>query len=686
MTRLGKTLAAGVAAASLMAGAAEATDLKLKRVLLSTGGVGLYEYEADVEGDATVELKAPLDQIDDILKSLVVFDDRGGVGGLDLAGAEPLSETFRTLPFTAADLQSTPRLLTALRGAEVEIAGPRALKGRIVAVAEETETSPQGATTRHRVTLAGDAGLEQFVLEQAESLRFSDPAVREAVAKALSAVAAEAEKGARVIKLKSRGKDARVLHVAYLAAAPIWKASYRLVLDPARDAKTGVLQGWATLENFSGQDWSGVDLTLVSGRPVAYKQALYRVYKIDRPEAPVDIGARLNPGVDQGAIAAPLSAAPAPTRARADHLMAKSRSLQMETTAGAPAPVATAEAPLSLSPAAEAATAQEGETQVAFHLPFPVSVANGRTLSLPIVDAETPVERVALYDPRVDARHPLSAAELTNDGKAALPPGVVTIYEKAAADSSRGDGEARGASYVGDSRLSATPAGETRLLSYALDQKTTVEQDDSDDTALVRARIAKGVLTIDDLTRRHTVYRVKAAEPRHLVVFAAKLEGGKLTAPDPKTVKEAEGRYRAPFDVAAGDGQSFDINQERTDQRLVELASLDDSSLAVYAKSGHVDAQSRAALEKLADLRAKQADAERAVEEAAAKIEAVTADQTRLKNLLGAVAAGSDLSKRYLHKLDADETELEQLTAAKAQRETARDEASRAVEAFVAGL
>src|SRR5947209_6882349 len=93
---------AGVALAALSAASrAEAADLALKRVLLSTGGLGLYEYEAEVEGDATVELKAPLDQIDDILKSLVVYDDHGGVGGLDLPGPEPLSQTFRALPFTA---------------------------------------------------------------------------------------------------------------------------------------------------------------------------------------------------------------------------------------------------------------------------------------------------------------------------------------------------------------------------------------------------------------------------------------------------------------------------------------------------------------------------------------------------------------------------------------------------------
>ena len=110
----------------------------------------MYEYEAEVEGDATVELKVRLDQVDDVLKSLVVFDDHGGVGGLDLASAEPLSETFRSLPFTRSDLQSTPQLLSALQGAEVEVGGARALSGRIVAVTEETETQAATAARSRR--------------------------------------------------------------------------------------------------------------------------------------------------------------------------------------------------------------------------------------------------------------------------------------------------------------------------------------------------------------------------------------------------------------------------------------------------------------------------------------------------------------------------------------------------------
>ena len=656
----------GVAAGALAAaGAAQASDLALKRVLLSTGGVGLYEYEAEIDGDATVELTAPLDQVDDILKSLVVFDDHGGVGGLDLAGPRPLADSFRTLPFALKDLQSTPQLLQALRGAEVEVGGARKLRGRILAVSEEKEARPDGAalSVRHRVTVMTEAGLQSFVLEQADEVAFADPALREALGKALTAVAQDAERNSRTLRLASRGEGKRKLHVAYLAAAPVWKVAYRLALDPAPDSKTATLQGWATLENFSGQDWSGVDLTLVSGRPVAYRQALYHAYMIDRPLAPLDIGAELKPEVDRGA--APARPAPAPlARAFAGEQM----SSMLKVDAAAPKTP-----PLALG--AEPVAAQQEATQVAFHLPHPVSVANGRTLSLPIVDAQEPVTRVGVFDVGVDAHHPLSAAELTNATASALPPGVVTIYEQGAA----------GFTYVGDSRLSATPAGEKRLMSYALDQKTTIEMDDSDATSLALARVAKGVLTLEDLTRRRTVFRVKAAEPRKLIAYAAKLPEGHLTAPDPKTVAEADGRYRVPFDVKAGDGQSFAVEQERTQTREVALASLDESALAVYVKSGDLDPATRAALEKLSALRAAQADAERALEDAKSKIEAVEADQSRLKDLLAAVAAGSDLSKRYLAKLDADETELEKRRVAVAAREKARDAARAAVANFVAG-
>ena len=410
-----------------------------------------------------------------------------------------------------------------------------------------------------------------------------------------------------------------------------------------------------------------VDLTLVSGRPVTFRQELYRSYMVDRPEAPVEVGGRLAPGVDEGAVARQEETEAPPTLTEHTTSKAMMRAPAAHAFAAAPAPAPTlAPAPPPMNFAAGAATvaAEEGLTQVSFHIPFPVSVGAGRTLSLPVVDAPEPAVRVAFYDPSVDSRHPLSAVELANGGKSGLPPGIVTTYEE-------GDS---GVAYVGDSRLSDLPAGDKRLLSYALDQKTLIEASAADATSLTRATIAKGMLNVETLNRHKATYRVKASEPRRLVIAAPKLEGWKLTEPDNAIVNQSEGRYRIAFDVKAGDGQTFVITQETTVTRVLALANIDDASLGFYLKAREIDPATQAQLATLGDLRGKQAAAEHALAEVSGQIDEVVADQTRLKNLLPVVAAGSDLQKRYLAKLDQDETALDQL---KATRAPARRRATR---------
>ena len=127
-----------VALVSLFALPAFAQDLALKRVMLSSGGLGYFEYEAAVEGDATLALDVPLDQVDDVLKSLVVYDAGGSAGEITLPGREPLTQSLVDLPFDRTALGSAVALLNALQGAEIRIAAPKAVSGRLVHVDEET--------------------------------------------------------------------------------------------------------------------------------------------------------------------------------------------------------------------------------------------------------------------------------------------------------------------------------------------------------------------------------------------------------------------------------------------------------------------------------------------------------------------------------------------------------------------
>src|ERR1051325_2783046 len=62
----------------LFATAFAAEELPVKRVVLFTSGVNFFQREGEVTGDATVQLSFRTEQINDLLKSLVLQDFGGG--------------------------------------------------------------------------------------------------------------------------------------------------------------------------------------------------------------------------------------------------------------------------------------------------------------------------------------------------------------------------------------------------------------------------------------------------------------------------------------------------------------------------------------------------------------------------------------------------------------------------------
>jgi hypothetical protein len=653
-----------------------AQDLALKRVMLSSGGMGYFEYEATVDGDATLKLTVSLQQVDDVLKSLVVYDDKGGVGGLSLPGREPLAQAFKDLPFDQASLGSPAELLATLKGAQITVGGSRAITGRIVSVQEETVAlgNDKGTTTRTRVTLFTDRGLQQFILEDAENLQFADAGLRDKVGQALIAIQGNRAKDARTIELSTRGTGKRTVRVAYIVEAPVWKASYRLTLGADPTAARSALQGWATIENLSGQDWKDVELTLVSGRPVAFRQALYDAYYVTRPEIPVEVAGRLMPGVDRGGVqadqraksASPPMPAPAPYRAQQERAM----------TAGAPPPPP----PAAVAAAADQIEATDAATQVVFRFPRAVSVDNGRTLSIPIIDRQVPAQRLALYQADTAARNPLAAIRLTNDGESGLPPGLITIYER---------DKAGNVSYVGDARLSGFPIGETRLLAYALDEKIVIERDVSQADRLATGTISQGVLKLSRIVRQTTTYRVRgpAKEPRQLVVVQRRLAGWTLTKPDAKGIDISEGNYRIPFALPGGDQtQTFEVVQEQTQQQELRLVDGAADQIGLYAQAREFDAKTREALTKVLQLQQSVAESQRKVTQVDAERQQIVQEQARLRENLARVPANSDLQRRYLATLDKQETQLEVLAGRRSDAEKSVDVAREALRNYVAQL
>ena len=652
-----------------------AQELALKRVMLSSGGLGYFEYEATVDGNATLKLTVSLDQVDDVLKSLVVYDDKGGVGGLSLPGREPLAQAFKDLPFDQHSLGSPAELLATLKGAEITVGGGRALAGRVVSVEEETVTLPgdKGTTKRTRVTLFTDRGLQQFILEDAENLQFSDASLRAKIGQALLAIQGNRAKDARTLELATRGQGKRTVRVAYIVEAPVWKASYRLTLPADAAAPRSALQGWAVVENLSGQDWKDVELTLVSGRPVAFRQALYNAYYVTRPEVPVEVAGRLMPGIDRGGVEADQRAKSMPMPAPSQYRAQQERSVSAPAAAPPPppAPVAAGAEPIAASDAA---------TQVVFKFPRAVSVENGRTLSIPIIDQQVPALRLALYQADTAARNPLAAIRLTNDGESGLPPGIITIYER---------DKAGYVAYVGDARLSGFPTGETRLLAYALDEKIVIERDMAQTDHLSSGTIANGALRLSRVVRQTTVYRVRGPgkEARQLIVVQRRLPGWVLSKPDSKGVELSEGNYRIPFQLPGGEQtQTFEVVQEQTQQQEVRLVESAADQIRVYAQAREFDAKTRDALTKVLQLQQTVAEAQRKVTQVDGERQQIVQEQARLRDNLARVPANSDLQRRYLATLDKQETELEAIAKRRGEAEKGVETAREALRTYVASL
>lgn len=648
---------------------AAAAEPQLARVTLSSAGVGQFEFTAPAEGRATVPLDVPLDQVDDILKSLRVDDPAGGVPSLRLPGRQPLAESFRTLPFPPSAFASVEALLGALVGEGVRLPGGAA--GPILAVSAFETVLPNGAgtQTRHRLTVATPTGLETVVLEDTPGLEFTSEPLRRQIAAGLSAIAQQRVQDRRTVMLQLGEGGARTVRFGYVVPAPVWKASYRLTVPAEGAAGPATLQGFAVVENLSGRAWTDTEVVLTAGQPVLYRTPLYEAVFTDRPEAGVEVPNRLVPRLDQGQIPLSQDEAPAPRRVLRQQAPAMAAPVPMGGGFGA------AEAPAPAPPPPPPADVRQSVAQVEFRLASPVTAAPGETLMLPIADRAIPARRVALYQPATDARHPLVALLLTNDGAGALPPGLVTLFERTPG----------GTAFIGDARLPTIQPGEDRLATFAADLAVRVDVTRDNDTVLVSGRAARGVLELSRRERAVTTYRVTtpAGSGRTVLVEHPRLNGWTLAEPDARLTPTA---YRITREVQPGVTEAIRVVQERPRGERVVLGDTPTPRLIALSTEGTLSPGLRAGLARIASLRAeldRRTDAQRSLRE---RRTGILSDQDRLRSNLGAVPGGSELARRYLAQLQAQETELDRLNQQDAAATRAVEGADAALKDAVAGL
>ena len=521
----------------------------------------------------------------------------------------------------------------------------------------------------------------------------------------------------REVVLHLDGKKHDLL-IGYLSETPVWRPSYRIVIEQDGSAS---LQAWGIVQNLSGEDWNDVSLSLVAGAPIAFQSTLGSPVIPIRPlvsdegevmqvvptgvtsvnrSAEADVE-RYGPSDGYGAPPA-AAAVPAPEmEALDDQKMmreeaAEGRVGRLSGTARggggmaapkkssmpprpAPAPPPPPMAPgQSPSPPRRlsdlAAVALEAGT-TRYDMPFRVTVPDESATMVLLTSQRVPGEAVLLFAPESGApdsqTHPFRVARITNSTAGLLEKGPIAVYERG--------------SFLGQGLLDPLPAKATATVPFALERSVLVGrklENDQQGARLYRIEAGRLLIERDWVTRN--VYSVDNGgdKPNKLLLKHGRIPGTRLIKPPPGTEDNTgTGIALIPVTIKAHSKTELTVEERRASQQEADwLNPLADQAVRGYLADKRAKpelvAQLTAAwtlranltktLDELEKLEHERDELERASDEARRNLRAIEKNtqaqdlrQKLTKRLAEAAARLDVITKRSIElKMSSDEAQI----------------------------
>ncbi len=637
------------------AAAAAAADLPVRQVVLYKHGVGFFERAGQLGSSEPARLDFKASEMNDVLKSLTVAEKGGGkITSVRYDSSEPFGRRQGDFPFRLGDGQPLAAVLDQMKGARIELRlGPETVAGIVAGarVVPGDEKRPE----REQITLLLDSGdLRQFDLAAALAVRFAEPRLQALFKEYLAALAASRSTEKRSLYIESNGARAREIVVDYVIPAAVWKSSYRLVFGTGAQAN---LEGWAIVDNTTGDDWNQVQLALVSGRPVSFVSPLYEPRYVNRPTAVLPEDQARAPVLYAGAMeAAEAAMERKPGAAR-----------QMLRAAPAPPP-APAEAPRTMarteiaSSVAETAVTRELGELFEYRIPSPVTVKKGESAMLPFVQQALEARKLLIYsDP--SQVNPMNAAEISNTTGKTLDGGPITVFDAG--------------SYGGEALMETLKAGDKRLISYGTDLGTRVTTQFDSRADLVReVHLRRGVLTARSAALETKTYTIRNVDQKAkaLVIEHPARSGYQLL--DPKPAETTPTAYRFEVKLAPAAAVKFPVREERVFENTYAVVSLTPDVLMTYVQNQALSDAGRKRLEQIAAQKRLIAGVEVEIRQVESEANTAAKDQDRMRQnmeSLNRVSGQQAQVQDYARRLAEQEARLAKLRDRAAELQKKRD-------------
>ncbi len=629
----------------LLTTAALAAELPVREVVLYKHGVAFFQRSGDLAAGETARLDFLAAEMNDVLKSLTLVDRSGApVTGLRYDSSEPLERKLAAFPFKLDGQPSLAGFLEQMKGARLELkmaAGDLAgtiLSARLISGGRERADLEQ-------VVLLTDSGdLRTVDLTAASALRFSDSKLQDQLKEYLTVLHQARSRDKRSVWIDGGGAGARRLTASYMTPAAVWKSSYRLLFS----GDTANLEGWAIVDNTSDEDWNGVRLALVSGRPISFVSRLYEPRYRTRPVAELGEEGPVAPIVHTGALQERLGLAGFRQAAAAG-----AQQGQMQSNRLAKAEVAMdalrdeERGNAGASTLAAAAESQELGELFEYRFSQPITVKRNASAMLPFLQQKVASRKLIVYSESM-GRNPMNAAEIVNSSGKVLDGGPITVFDQGI--------------YAGEALVETLKAGDKRLISYAVDLGTRVATAFGSGSRTVREiHFRRGILTSRVALAEVKTYTIRNvdAKPKTLVIEHPKRPGYELVEVKPTSV--TANAWRFEHAVAADSNDKFAVTEERIVDESLSVTNLTPDLLASYLSNKALSSEGRRQLEQIGRQKQKAALAARALEETEQEIRTLEQDENRIRqniNTLNSVNGQREMVQRYATDLAALEGKM----------------------------
>jgi hypothetical protein len=645
-------------------------------VTLYKHGIGHFERSGTVKSPGIVELQCGPDEIDDMLKSLLVLKKGGGkVSAITYESSKPLDERLGEFGFDLKNSQNFADLVGQLKGTPVSVkVGAKEMSGRVVGLDSVRRVFDNSVVEDRYMLLFSDENiLHRIEVNAIGGIEIKDAALAKELHQQLELLFLSVKKKDRkLLKVDLPGDGDNDLIIAYSIPCPIWKTSYRLVFDSEDKL---LIQGVAIVDNTQEEDWNDVRMVLVSSSPVSFIQPLYEPIKPFRRTIQTQGVKSSGPFVAeraqkmrarQDAPSAPLAApGSAGNLARSNMLMKQEMetgawggySMDEPVAAAAPQSAAMDSLAEMASQALDVNTSEKGE-MFEYKIGGTVSVPRNSSALIPVVQQYIEGERLSLYNETRDAEFPYATLRLKNTTGLTLEAGPATVMEDD--------------SYAGECLLDVVKPDDTRFLPYALDQSVRViVRNDYQRKPIWRVQVYDGMLFLyhKEVTKRTYNLENLASKTKTVYVEHPVQESWELSSLE-KPEETTKSFYRFRIDLDEKASHALEVDQEKQITTQFHLVGLDPGwhQLQWLFAQNYSDPKFTAFMKQVQEKRIELVQLEGNLNSVHHRIQSLEQEQERARENVKTLGASGERFKQAIEqtedKIIGAQNQLEQLDEA----------------------